>query len=78
MGRSRLALVLLAVGSWGATVAAQLVAALTADEAERIEWTERRNLFLLLSSLATNALVLRAAYRFLRARIGGRRSSATR
>ena len=78
MGRSRLALVILAVVGWGATIAAQLVAALTNTESERIEWTERRNLFLLVSSLATNTLALRAAYRLLRDRTGDRRSTATR
>ena len=73
MDRTRLGLALSALVGWTGTIAAQLVASRTGDEAERIEWTERRNLFLLVSSLATNTLALRAAYRFFRDRTGDRR-----
>lgn len=64
MSRFSRPLVALAVVSWTATAVAQLVAVLAAEESERIEWSERRNLFLLCSSLATNALVLTTAYRY--------------
>lgn len=65
MVRLRSVLAALACCGWTGTVASQLVALRTADETERIEWTERRNQFLLLSSLSTNVLVLSVAYRYL-------------
>lgn len=68
MSRLSRPLVALALGSWTATALSQLVAVLAAEERERIEWSERRNLFLLCSSLATNALVLTTAYRYAKRR----------
>lgn len=69
MGRFRPILALFALLTWGATLAAHLVTRLTASESERIEWTERRNLFALVSSLATNALVFATICRVLQRRL---------
>ncbi|NKE35839.1 hypothetical protein GWG54_08395 [Natronococcus sp. JC468] len=66
MVRPRRLLPLLAALSWTATALAQLVVRTTTAERERIEWTERRNLFLLCSSLSTNALALATASRYAR------------
>ncbi|WP_293032353.1 hypothetical protein [Natronococcus sp.] len=52
--------------AWTATALAQFVAWTATEENERIEWSERRNLFLLCSSLSTNALVFRTVYRYAR------------
>ena len=68
MSGLRRALSVLAPLCWIATAASHLVALLTAEESERIEWTERRNLFLLCSSLSTNALALTSLYRYAKRR----------
>ncbi|OVE85345.1 hypothetical protein [Natronolimnobius baerhuensis] len=69
MDRSRLALAALAVFAWCVTLASHLITRVTTTESERIEWTERRNLFLLVSSLATNTLVFTTICRVLQRRL---------
>lgn len=67
MVRLRRTLAVLALVGWTGTALSQLVAARANTRRERIEWTERRNLFLLLSSLSTNALTFASLYRYARA-----------
>lgn len=63
MGRKRKLVVVLAVIGWTGTLLSHVIA-LRVDERERKEgWNERRNQFWLLSSLATNTLVLTTVYR---------------
>ena len=66
MGRRRRTLALLALLAWIGTALSQLAASIATEERERIEWTQRRNQFLLCSSLATNALAFSTAYTFLK------------
>lgn len=73
MVRIRRVLTLAALCSWTATALAHLVATGARAESERIEWAERRNLFLLCSSLSTNALVFTTLYRRLQSLRGGTR-----
>ncbi|SFB85283.1 hypothetical protein SAMN05444422_102398 [Halobiforma haloterrestris] len=67
MVRFRRLLAVLAVVGWTGTALSQLVALRADTQRERIEWTERRNRFLLLSSLSTNALTVATLYRYARA-----------
>jgi hypothetical protein len=67
-GLSR-ALFVLAPLCWLATAISHLVSLLNPEQSERIEWTERRNLFLLCSSLSTNALAVTVAYRYVKRRL---------
>ncbi|SDR02279.1 hypothetical protein [Natronobacterium texcoconense] len=67
MADLRSVLAALAVVGWTGTAVSQLTVLRTTEERERIEWTERRNQFLLLSSLSTNALVFATAYRYAKA-----------
>jgi hypothetical protein len=53
---------------WLATALSHLVTLLAPERSERIEWAERRNLFLLCSSLSTNALAATSAYRYVQRR----------
>ena len=66
MGRRRRTLALLALLAWIGTALSQLAASIATEERERIEWTQRRNQFLLCSSLATNALAFSTAYALLK------------
>lgn len=68
MSRLGRILVALAFAAWSGTAVSQVVGGRASAQSERIEWTERRNLFLLCSSLSTNALAFHTLYRFLRAR----------
>ncbi|EMA27465.1 hypothetical protein [Halobiforma nitratireducens] len=67
----RLLLVLAALG-WLGTALSQLAAATATQQREQIEWTERRNQFLLLSSLSTNAVVFTTLYRYIKRAAGDR------
>ncbi|WP_238593373.1 hypothetical protein [Natronobacterium lacisalsi] len=67
MARLRRTLVVLALVGWTGTALSQLVVLRANTQRERIEWTERRNRFLLLSSLSTNALTAATLYRYARA-----------
>ncbi|NGM68079.1 hypothetical protein G6M89_03465 [Natronolimnobius sp. AArcel1] len=69
MTQFRLTLAALALVGWTGTIVSQLVALLATSESERIEWTERRNLFLLCSSLATNTLVFTVVCRAVQRRL---------
>lgn len=62
MGRKRTALVVLAVVGWTGTLVSHLIARRAGNGKQ--SWEEHRNRFLLLSSLATNALVLSTLYRY--------------
>lgn len=73
MSGFRRTLLFLAPLCWTATLVSHLVSVLTPEESERIEWSERRNLFLLCSSLSTNALAFATAYRYARRRWRTRR-----
>ena len=66
MGRKRKVLTVLAGSFWLGTALAHLVATFAGRESDRIEWAERRNLFLLCASLTTNALAFGTAYVSLR------------
>ncbi|WP_049927751.1 hypothetical protein [Halopiger goleimassiliensis] len=66
MGRKRRLLAALAGAFWTATGFSHVVATSAGRQSDRIEWTERRNLFLLCASLATNALAFSVAYGYLR------------
>ena len=72
--RVRLGLATLAVTGWLAALAAHLAARTSPDEATRERWTNRRNLFLLCSSLSMNSLVAHTAYLVVRAYWGGERN----
>lgn len=65
----RRALLFLAPLCWTAALVSHLVSVLAAEESERIEWAERRNLFLLCSSLSTNALAFATGYRYAKRRL---------
>lgn len=64
MSRKGRALIALALTGWIGSLLSHVIALRTdaADESRR--WKGRRNLFLLLSSLSTNALVLATLYRY--------------
>ena len=66
MPDTRRVLAALAACSWTATALAHLVSRTASAESDRIEWGERRNLFLLCSSLSTNALAFATLYRYAR------------
>jgi hypothetical protein len=73
MPRLRRTLSFVAPLCWTAALVSHCVSVLAAEESERIEWGERRNLFLLCSSLSTNALAAAAIYGYARRRLRTRR-----
>ncbi|WP_331235171.1 hypothetical protein [Natronorarus salvus] len=60
IGRS---LALLALCGWIGAAVSQLSALRTDDDEDASTWRDRRNRFLLLSSVATNSLAVHAVYR---------------
>lgn len=64
MDRKRNALVVLACIGWTGTLLSHVIALHIDYADENQEWKERRNQFLLLSSLTTNTLVLSTVYRY--------------
>lgn len=64
MGQKGKVLIVLAVIGWTGTLLSHFIAFRTDEIDEKREWEERRNRFLLLSSLTTNTLVLSTVYRY--------------
>lgn len=64
MSRKRKILIVLTVIGWTGTLLSHVIALRTDETDEKQGWEERRNQFLLLSSLTTNTLVLSTVYRY--------------
>ena len=62
--RKRKVLTVLAVFGWTGTLLSHFIALRTDERGEKQGWAERRNRFLLLSSLTTNTFVLSTVYRY--------------